>query len=130
MTKYADELDTATAVLAAARADQQVADAAEARLLQHTVEFAAMHSVDSMEDAAFHDGFGDQPMPLAGEGAPLVAEFAVTEFAAAIGRSTESGKHYVGQALELRHRLPRIWRRVVDAVTCRRGGRGGSRRRP
>ena len=52
-------------------------------------------------------------MPLAGEGAPLVAEFAVTEFAAAIGLSTDAGKPYVGHALELCHRLPRVWRRVV-----------------
>ena len=53
-------------------------------------------------------------MPVAGEGAPLVAEFAVTEFAAAIGVSTDAGKRYVGHALELRHRLPRVWRRVVQ----------------
>ncbi len=58
-------------------------------------------------------GYGDQGMPLAGAGAPLVAEFAVTEFAAAIGLSTDAGKSYVGEALELRHRLPRVWRRVV-----------------
>ena len=51
-------------------------------------------------------------MPLAGEGAPWVAEFAVTEFAAAIGLSTDAGKRYVGHALELRHRLPRVWKRV------------------
>ena len=51
-------------------------------------------------------------MPLAGEGAPLVAEFAVTEFAAAIGLSTDAGKRYVGHALELRYRLPRVWARV------------------
>ena len=41
-------------------------------------------------------------MPVAGEGAPLVAEFAITEFAAAIGVSTDAGKRYVGHALELR----------------------------
>ena len=50
---------------------------------------------------------------MAGAGAPLVAEFAVTEFAAAIGLSTDAGKRYVGNAVELRHRLPRLWRRVV-----------------
>ena len=43
-----------------------------------------------------------------------MAEFAITEFAAAIGLSTDAGKRYVGHALELRHRLPRVWRRVVD----------------
>ena len=45
--------------------------------------------------------YGDTGMPVAGEGAPLVAEFAITEFAAAIGVSTDAGKRYVGHALEL-----------------------------
>ena len=109
------ETDTAAAVLAAARADRAVADAAEARLLQHAVDWAAMHSTDSIDDAAtlVEASYGDGPMTVAGAGAPLVAEFAVTEFAAAIGLSTDAGKSYVGQALELRHRLPRVWRRVV-----------------
>ena len=75
--------------------------------------WAAMHSTDSIEEAEILVGYGDQGMPLAGEGAPLVAEFAVTEFAAAIGLSTDAGKRYVGHALELRYRLPRVWRRVV-----------------
>ena len=34
---------------------------------------------------------------------------------------TETGKSYVGEALELRHRLPRTWARVCRA-TCRPGG--------
>ncbi len=74
-----------------------------------------MHSEDSIEDAAtISDRYGDTGMPVAGEGAPLVAEFAITEFAAAIGVSTDAGKRYVGHALELAHRLPRVWRRVVE----------------
>ena len=75
-----------------------------------------MHSTDSIDDAAtIAEGrYGDTGMPVAGEGAPLVAEFAITEFAAAIGLSTDAGKRYVGHALELRHRLPRVWRRVVN----------------
>ena len=73
-----------------------------------------MHSADSIEDAATIAGrYGDTGMPVAGEGAPLVAEFAITEFAAAIGVSTDAGRRYVGHALELAHRLPRVWRRVV-----------------
>ena len=51
---------------------------------------------------------------MAGPGAPLVAEFCVAEFAAAVGVPTEHGKSLIGQALELRHRLPRLWRRVVE----------------
>ena len=56
--------------------------------------------------------FGDTPVPVAGPGAPLVAEFCVAEFAAAVGLPTETGKAYLGEALELRHRLPRTWARV------------------
>jgi hypothetical protein len=42
----------------------------------------------------------------------LVAEFCVAEFAAAVGLPTETGKAYLGEALELRHRLPQTWARV------------------
>ena len=56
---------------------------------------------------------GETGIPVAGPGAPLVAEFSVTEFAAAIGLPTEAGKAYLGEAVELRYRLPRVWARVV-----------------
>ena len=35
------------------------------------------------------------------------------EYAAALGMSTDAGKAYLGRALELRYRLPRLWARVV-----------------
>ena len=81
------ELDTAAAVLDYAREQRRMADRAEANLLEAAVAWAAMHSVDSIEEAEtlIEAAFGDSGMPLAGEGAPWVAEFAVTEFAAAIG---------------------------------------------
>ena len=73
-----------------------------------------MHSVDSILEAETlaAGAYGEAGMPVAGEGAPWVAEFSVTEFAAALGMSTDAGKRYVGHALELRYRLPRVWRRV------------------
>ena len=57
--------------------------------------------------------FGDRALPIAGPGAPLVSEFALMEYAAALGLSTDSGKAYVGKTLELRYRLPRLWEQVV-----------------
>ncbi len=45
---------------------------------------------------------------MAGEGAPLVAEFAPAELAAVLGWSTETVKELMGDALELRCRLPRV----------------------
>jgi len=104
------EVDDPSAVLAAVRFERSIADQAEANLLRLAVDWAAMHSVDSIEDAAC---FGDAPVPVAGPGAPLVAEFSIHEFASAIGLPTEVGKAYVGEAVELRYRLPRVWRRVT-----------------
>ena len=53
MTKSpADDLDTAAAVLAAVREDRSLVDAGEARMLQAAVTWAAMHSVDSLAEAA------------------------------------------------------------------------------
>ena len=115
MTGSLDDADTAAAVLGFARRRRAVADRAEAELLQAAVAWAAMHPAESIEDAASHyeRSFGDEPIPLAGPGTPLVAEFSIAEFAAAVGLPTEVGKSYVGEALELRHRLPQVWSRVV-----------------
>ncbi|GAB2856160.1 HNH endonuclease [Nocardioides pacificus] len=107
--------DTAAAVLEAARLSRAGADAAEVRQLRSAVDWAAMHSADSLTDAALaHDGYGDHGLPIAGPGAPLVAEFAITEFALAVGLSTDAGGRYIGQAVELRYRLPKVWKRVCS----------------
>src|SRR5262249_61343100 len=108
--------DTAAGVLCAAREERQAADAAEARLLTLAVDWAVMHPADSIHEPATHTlrGFGQTDLALAGEGAPTVAEYAVPELAAALGLSTEAGKRYLGEALELRYRLPRLWARVVS----------------
>ncbi len=42
-----------------------------------------------------------------------MAEFCVAEFAAAVGLGSEAGKYYLGHALELRYRLPKLWERVL-----------------
>ena len=57
--------------------------------------------------------FGDRALPIAGPGAPLVSEFALMEYAATLGMSTDAGKAYVGKTLELRYRLPRLWEHVM-----------------
>ena len=119
-------LDTASAVLEQVRADRAAADAAEARLLAHACAWADLHPAESIGDAV---RFGDTPVPVAGPGAPLVAEFCVAEFAAAVGLPTETGKAYLGEALELRHRLPRTCARV-ESGDRRRGGPAGSPGRP
>ena len=50
---------------------------------------------------------------LAGEGSFSVDEFSVCELAASLGLSEVAARAYVGQALELRDRLPLHWSRVM-----------------
>ena len=108
------EADSAAAVLDFVRDQRLVADRAEARLLQAAVSWVAMHSVDSIHDAAtvWDRTYGDTGITVAGPGAPLVAEFSVAEFGAAVGLATEAAKAYLGEAVELRYRLQRVWVRV------------------
>ena len=106
--------DSAAAVLGFVRDRRAVADRAEAELLRAAVSWVAMHSVDSIDQAAtvWDRTYGDTGITVAGPGAPLVAEFSVAEFGAAVGLATEAAKAYLGEAVELRHRLPRTWSRV------------------
>ena len=99
------------AVLASARAAKAAELAAAAQILIDAAEWASMHEpVDAADESAWHDH--SDPIEIAGEGAPPVSEFAVAEFAAAIGLTTDAGRALMGQALELAHRLPKVWRQV------------------
>ena len=109
----ATDIDTRAAVLATARAARSAEIVATADQLRMAAEWAAMHSVDSLDDAAAHGVFGETVIPVAGPGAPLVGEFCVAELAAALGMPTDHGRWLIGEAVELEHRLPRLWGRVL-----------------
>ncbi len=113
MTTTRPDLDTAAAVLAFARERRVDAERAEADVLLAAVTWAEQHPPESIDLAAtWTTGGGDTGIPLAGPGAPLVAEFCLAEFALAVGRSTDSGRVLVADAVELKYRLPRHWARV------------------
>ncbi|GAB3264625.1 hypothetical protein GCM10027425_29650 [Alteromonas gracilis] len=57
--------------------------------------------------------FGERLLQVAGEGAPEVAEFAIIELAAHLGWSIDATSTLVAQAIELQHRLPRVWALAV-----------------
>ncbi|MBO9522977.1 MAG: DUF222 domain-containing protein [Nocardioidaceae bacterium] len=101
----------ASAVLAAARRARATADAAEAEVLAQALAWAHLHQVASLDEGGVAT-WGDSPIPIAGEGAPLVSEFCLYEIAAALGLTPEAGRYLVAHALELHHRLPRMWERV------------------
>ena len=92
------------------RETTKTAIAVEVRKLRAVIDWCVLHQTDDEADACF----GDHGIPLAGDGAPWVSEFAVMELGAALGVSSDSAKRYVGAALEVRYRLPRIWERVAS----------------
>src|SRR5215207_9474169 len=89
--------------------DQEIATVRE------IAEWAGQHLVaDEAEAATLTERGLDTGLPLAGPGAPLISDFAVMELSALLGRSLDSGRNYVGQVIELAHRLPRLWARLLD----------------
>jgi hypothetical protein len=107
----------ATEILTSARRARETANAAEAQVLADALAWAHLHLVEDLDEAAtWWSGSKlmgqDTVIPIAGQGAPLVSEFAVCEFATALGLSADAGRNLVGQTLELAHRLPRLWARV------------------
>ena len=70
------DLDSAREVLVFARESQAAANQAQADLMTAAVTWAEQHPPESIDDAAtWITPGGDTGLTLAGEGAPLVAEF-------------------------------------------------------
>ncbi len=107
-----DELDT-IAALARAAERRKSADTAEAELLALAAHWADLHAAPAGEGVRHPVPGMEQVVPLAGEGTPEVAEFAPAELGAVLGLSTHAAGCFIGDALELRHRLPRLWARVL-----------------
>ena len=104
---------SASAVLSAIRAQRVDEERAAAAQLVLAAQWADLHPPESIHDAAAFTVPGcEHEEPIAGEGAPLVAEFCVAELGTVLGVSTTAAKKLVGHALELRHRLPRLWAQV------------------
>ena len=104
---------TARDLLALAADRKAAEDRAGADLLVVAARWADLHPPESIHDAAAFSVPGcEHEEPIAGEGAPLVAEFCLAELGAVLGISTTAAKKLVGHALELRHRLPRLWAQV------------------
>lgn len=107
----APTLDSA-AVLAAARRHRAEADAAERAVLADALAWAQLHLADPGDERDVAT-WGDTPVPLAGEGAPHISQFAVIELGAVLGMSRRSAEDLVADAVELAYRLPQTWTRVT-----------------
>ncbi|WP_210440250.1 HNH endonuclease signature motif containing protein [Nocardioides xinjiangensis] len=106
----------AAGLLASIRHARDVENDTTARQLDLAAQWADLHPPESIHHAATFSDDGrwgrELEIPIAGEGCPMVAEFSIAELGASLGTSTTAAKRLVGHALELRHRLPRLWAQV------------------
>jgi len=108
----ADSLN-ASGVLSAIRDRKAAENQAAADQLELAARWADLHPPESIHSAAaFTIPGSEHEEPIAGQGCPLVAEFCVAELGTELGISSVAAKKLIGHALELRHRLPRLWRQV------------------
>jgi hypothetical protein len=113
-----DDLSPA-GLLASIRSARTAEDAAAARQLALAARWADLHPPESIHTvAAFTVAGCEHEEPIAGDGCPAVAEFCIAELGTVLGISTTSAKRLIGHALELRHRLPRLWAQVQSGVVA------------
>ncbi len=111
-------LDVAATLSFAVEA-RAVADRAEVVLMEAAAHYADLHAVVD-HPSGLEGGLEGGALPgterlvtLGGPGTPQVAEFAPAELGAVLAMSPHAATVLIGDALDLRHRLPRLWSRVV-----------------
>ncbi len=100
------------ATLAAAEHARAVVEQGEVRLLQTAAHWADLHSELARATSPLLPG-SEQLVCFGGDGTPGVAEFAPAELGVVLATSSSAAERLVGDALDLRHRLPRLWARIV-----------------
>ena len=100
------ELDAAE-TLAAAEANEHTLITAETRRLQIAAHWADLQPGDAVVESRLPGA--EHPVRLGGDGTPTVADFAPAELGCVLKISDGSAARLIGDALDLRHRLPRIW---------------------
>jgi len=100
----------------------------EARILVAAVQHAVLNDASTVDPVAARLPGREQVVRLGGQGTPRVAEFAPATFAARLGVSTYAGRELIADALDLAHRLPRLWHRVQALEVTARCARLVARR--
>jgi len=99
-------------VLDAVEAWHAIRIEADVAIFVAAARFADLHDPGSRDDGPVLPG-SERGVRLGGAGTPTVWEFAPAEFAARIGKGPYAGRALVADALDTRHRLPRLWARVT-----------------
>jgi hypothetical protein len=93
--------------LAAAEANEHALITAETRRLQIAAHWADLHPGDAVVQNRLPGT--EHPVQLGGDGTPTVGDFAPAELGCVLRISDGSASRLIGDALDLRHRLPKIW---------------------
>ncbi len=102
------EADALLSDVASARA---VSEQAEVRILVDAAHWADLHTVVDETEVSLPGT--ERLVSLGGAGTPEVAEFAPAELGAVLALSPYAASQLVADALDLRHRLPRLWARII-----------------
>jgi hypothetical protein len=110
-----DDLDAAS-TLAAASCATKARRAAEVQDLLVISHWAALHGSDPRRGPGGEriESFGNRLIDVGGDGTPLVQEFCLGELAIARETGAVATGRAMADVLDLEHRLPQVWRRVLD----------------
>ena len=114
--------DDPASVLGYARERKSTEDQAAREVMIAGAKYASMHTEDSLVGPV--ESWHESCLPLGGPGCPGVAEFAVTEFAAALGQVPGGGSPVPGASAWRGSTGSRTAGNACRPVSCRRGGWG------
>ena len=99
-----------------ARDAETMARMADRAKLRFANQWADIHAATSETGVEVwgHAGVLDCEEPIGGPGTPTLAAFSAEPFGAVLGISTLSAMNLISAAVELKHRLPRIWALMED----------------
>ena len=86
---------------------------AEADQLLLAVHWCGLHGGVDIDERGRARAYGEQLIGVGGDGTPEVEEFAAAEFGAMSHLHPMAARNLMCDALDLRHRLPRVWQATV-----------------
>jgi hypothetical protein len=107
--------DAATTLSQVTAAHRQIREQ-ECRLVELAGHWADLHHPDSQAPTEKPLPGAEQGRQLGGQGTPEVLEFAPAELATHLETSYGSARSLMADALDLRHRLPELWRLILTGV--------------
>jgi hypothetical protein len=103
----------ARAILDAAEGAQRARILAENQLLVLATSWADMYPAESIHPADHGMPGAARAVRPGGEGTPEVNDLAMAEFSVKIGKGLGAGMAFIGDALDLRHRFPLLWGKLL-----------------